>query len=73
NEYLFDGEVRGSILSGRKGDRGFGYDPVFSPTEDSSGRSFAEMTSEEKNRISHRGRALRKLTEHLKNSVLKAA
>ena len=72
NEWLFDGEVKGSILPDRKGERGFGYDPVFAPTEDSAGRSFAEMTSEEKNRISHRGRAIRKLTEHLKHSVLKA-
>jgi XTP/dITP diphosphohydrolase len=74
NEELFDGEVQGIILVTRRGDSGFGYDPVFAPAEDSEERSFAEMTSEEKNRISHRGRALRKLTAHLKQSlVLKTA
>lgn len=73
NEELFDGEVQGNILMTRRGDNGFGYDPVFAPVEDLEGRSFAEMTSGEKNRISHRGRAIRKLTEHLKHSVLKAA
>jgi XTP/dITP diphosphohydrolase len=73
NESLFDGMVKGIILPERQGAQGFGYDPVFAPEEDERGRSFAEMTSEEKNGISHRGRALRRLTQHLKQSVLKVA
>lgn len=67
-ESLFDGEVKGEILTTRRGEKGFGYDPVFKPIEDEAGRSFAEMSPDEKNAISHRGRALRKLTEYLKKS-----
>lgn len=66
DESLFDGEVKGEILESRQGEKGFGYDPVFRPLEDPAKRSFAEMSPEEKNAISHRGRALRKLTDHLK-------
>jgi XTP/dITP diphosphohydrolase len=72
-ESLFDGMVKGVILSHRQGEQGFGYDPVFAPEEDPLNRSFAEMSAEEKNAISHRGRALRKLTQHLKQNVLKLA
>jgi XTP/dITP diphosphohydrolase len=72
-ESLFDGMVKGVILPVRQGVQGFGYDPVFAPEEDRSNRSFAEMSAEEKNAISHRGRALRKLTQHLKQNVLKLA
>jgi XTP/dITP diphosphohydrolase len=72
-ESLFDGMVQGRILPKREGEHGFGYDPVFAPTEDSMQRSFAQMSVEEKNAISHRGRALRKLTRHLKQNVLKLA
>lgn len=63
-ERLFKGEVKGKISHSRHGTGGFGYDPVFIPEE--SGISFAEMTGEEKNKISHRGRAVRQLTEFLK-------
>lgn len=72
-ESLFDGMVKGRILTDRQGSQGFGYDPVFAPEEDAAGRSFAEMTLEEKNTISHRGRAIRKLIQHLKQNVLKLA
>jgi XTP/dITP diphosphohydrolase len=72
-ESLFDGMVKGQILIARRGEHGFGYDPVFAPEEDRENRSFAQMPAEEKNAISHRGRALRKLTQHLKQNVLKLA
>jgi len=64
NEFLVEGEVQGTILCERRGSNGFGYDPIFSPEE--SGVSFAEMTDDEKNAISHRGRATVKLMEILK-------
>ena len=54
-----EGEVRGAITEEKRGEGGFGYDPLFRPDE--SEKTFAEMTPEEKNRISHRGRALREL------------
>ncbi len=58
-EYLFEGEVQGEILKAKKGAQGFGYDPVFQPTGYSN--SFAELDSSEKNAISHRGNAVKKL------------
>lgn len=58
-EYLFEGEVKGRIAKTCSGKAGFGYDPVFVPQ--GSSLSFAEMAAEEKNRISHRGRAMAKL------------
>ena len=61
-EYLFEGEVRGKIAEENHGAAGFGYDPIFVP--EGSALSFAEMAPEEKNRISHRGRAMQKLAEH---------
>ena len=63
-EYLFEGIVEGEILRERQGEKGFGYDSVFRP--EGLDRSFAEMSSEEKHQISHRGRAVRKLVEFLK-------
>ena len=62
-EYLFEGVVEGRILEERTGTDGFGYDPIFAPTE--AGVSFAQMGPEEKNRISHRGRAIQKLVAFL--------
>lgn len=59
SEYLFEGEVRGRISDGRSGAGGFGYDPIFVP--EGYDVSFAEMSAQEKNRISHRGRAVEKL------------
>lgn len=64
-EYLFEGRVDGEILTAPQGIAGFGYDPVFRP--EGFDRSFAEMTMEEKNNISHRGQATRKLCEFLKS------
>lgn len=55
-EYIFRGEVRGSITTSEAGDGGFGYDPIFCP--EGYDITFAEMSDEEKNRISHRGRAV---------------
>lgn len=64
-EYLFEGVINGTITTERHGTEGFGYDPVFLP--DGYDRTFAEMTLEEKNPISHRGRAIAKLIAFLKN------
>jgi len=57
NVHEFAGEVAGSITEEGRGAGGFGYDPVFVPAE-GDGRTFAEMSGEEKNRISHRARAV---------------
>ena len=62
-EYLFEGIVRGYITSERFGEGGFGYDPVFVP--EGEVMTFAEMSAEAKNAISHRGRAMAKLAEWL--------
>lgn len=62
-EYLFEGIVRGNITLEEQGDGGFGYDPLF--VAEGCEQSFAEISAEEKNKISHRGRAVRKLAEFL--------
>ena len=62
--YTFEGDVKGRILTGRRGSDGFGYDSIFEP-EGGDGLTFAEMTHEQKNAISHRGRAVRKLVDFL--------
>lgn len=62
-EYLFEGKVEGTILTENHGNKGFGYDPVFLP--DGYDRSFAEMAPDEKNSISHRGRATEALVQFL--------
>lgn len=62
-EYLFEGIVYGRIAEAESGAEGFGYDPLFVP--DGFDRTFAEMSAEEKNAVSHRGRAVRKLAEFL--------
>ena len=59
---LFKGEVRGEITKDRRGSGGFGYDPVFLP--EGYDQTFAEMTLEMKNRISHRALALNKLANY---------
>ncbi len=61
----FEGSTFGRILDERRGEHGFGYDPVFLP--DGYKLTFAEMTMEEKNRISHRAKAIKKLVEHIFN------
>jgi XTP/dITP diphosphohydrolase len=58
------GTVEGVITRETRGDGGFGYDPVFQPVE-GDGRTFAEMTAEEKHALSHRGRAFRALAARL--------
>lgn len=63
---FFEGTVEGEIECRPSGTDGFGYDPIFRP--EGSDRTFAEMTSEEKNSISHRGRATSKLIDYLKNN-----
>ena len=63
-EYLFEGVVRGEISTSERGEGGFGYDPLFVP--EGYDKTFAELSAEEKNAISHRGRAVRKLAEFLR-------
>ncbi len=62
-EYFFEGEVKGEMLTERTGTEGFGYDPIFRP--EGHDRSFAQMTMDEKNAISHRGLAVEKLIRFL--------
>lgn len=59
DEYFFEGICPGKIINERKGDNGFGYDPVFIP--DRSDKTFAEMAMVEKNKFSHRKKAMEKL------------
>ncbi|MDD7915939.1 non-canonical purine NTP diphosphatase [Polaribacter ponticola] len=63
NQYLFEGICKGEILTKKQGVKGFGYDPIFKPEGYTT--SFAEMSSEEKNTISHRGIAVQKLVAFL--------
>lgn len=63
-QYLFTGTVAGVITTEKKGTLGFGYDPVFRP--ENQDKTFAEMEVEEKNRMSHRGRAVAGLIDFLK-------
>ncbi len=62
---IFEGRVDGTIIHEKRGERGFGFDPIFCPTE-GDGRTFAEMSSEEKSTLSHRGKSFRKLATWLK-------
>lgn len=64
-EFFFEGAVEGMILKEKSGSQGFGYDPIFLP--EGFERSFANMSVAEKNQISHRGRAIRKLVDHLES------
>jgi len=65
-ERVFFGECRGRLAAERRGSRGFGYDPVFVPDEDGQGRTMSELSDEEKDRISHRGRAVRAFVRWLR-------
>ena len=67
--HLFEGRVDGKIIEEPRGTAGFGYDPVFMP--DGYNQTFAEMGDEVKNSISHRGRAMRKLIDFLKDRTVK--
>jgi len=60
-----EGKVEGEIIFEEKGDKGFGYDSIFLCHE--TGKTFAEMSSEKKHKISHRGRAFKKMIEKLRN------
>ncbi|MGA1052283.1 MAG: RdgB/HAM1 family non-canonical purine NTP pyrophosphatase [Ilumatobacteraceae bacterium] len=60
SEVIVDGVCDGTIAAAERGDRGFGYDSLFVP-DDGDGRTFAEMTEDEKHAVSHRGRAFRNL------------
>lgn len=60
---FFKGRADGTVVSEPKGEHGFGYDPIFIP--DGENRTFAEMQTEDKNRLSHRGKSLKKLVEYL--------
>lgn len=62
-EHLFEGSIEGNITLQQSGSKGFGYDPIFVP--EGYGISFAEMAPEEKNRISHRAKAMQKLISFL--------
>lgn len=66
-EYFFEGTINGHITEKRSGDEGFGYDPIFIPA--GYYQTFAEMTFEQKNMISHRSIALKKMLRFLKLST----
>lgn len=61
----FTGICKGAIISTQKGDKGFGYDPIFKPSD--SSHTFAELSLEEKNKIGHRGKAVTQLVAFLNN------
>jgi XTP/dITP diphosphohydrolase len=65
-EYIFEGIVEGTISAIPRGEGGFGYDPVFIPEGES--RTFAQMSLEEKNNMSHRGKAIAALKKFLEQS-----
>lgn len=64
-QFFFEGAIEGTIIHHRRGSKGFGYDPIFIPN--GYDKSFAEMSSQEKNLISHRSIAVGKMAEYLKN------
>lgn len=64
-QHIFEGICKGQILTEKKGESGFGYDPIFQP--DGFEQSFAEMSSSQKGKISHRGLAVQKLIQFLKD------
>lgn len=66
-EELFEGVCNGVITNEPKGEKGFGYDPVFRP--DGYSETFAELSAEVKNRISHRGKALEKFVDWIQGRV----
>jgi XTP/dITP diphosphohydrolase len=66
-ERLFEGSCSGVMASEARGERGFGYDPVFVPDDHRDGRTMAELTDSEKDAISHRGRAARQLLAWLQS------
>ena len=67
DQHIFEGIVNGQIISEKRGENGFGYDPIFIPENEI--RTFAEMELDEKNKYSHRARALEKMIEFLKKNA----
>ena len=65
--YQFTGIVRGKIITEKRGEEGFGYDPIFIP--EGEDKTFAEMSAAEKNAISHRSIAVKKLLTYLRSSI----
>jgi len=70
---LFEGRCRGRLAQRPRGDRGFGYDPAFLPDDGPAGLTMAELTDQEKDAISHRGRAARALLAWLEEHAAEAA
>ncbi|MDX1652009.1 MAG: RdgB/HAM1 family non-canonical purine NTP pyrophosphatase [Brumimicrobium sp.] len=66
-EYFFEGTIDGKIRDQKSGNNGFGYDPIFEP--ESCGKTFAEMSLEEKNSMSHRSRAIQKMAKFFIDQV----
>ena len=64
SEYIFEGICKGEIISEKRGEKGFGYDPVFVP--EGYDETFAELSSQQKNDISHRGKAMQAFLTYLK-------
>jgi XTP/dITP diphosphohydrolase len=67
-DFFFEGEVHGKVSNTIRGSGGFGFDPIFLPN-DIPDKTFAELSTEEKNKISHRGKAWRKFVAFLKASI----
>lgn len=65
--HLFEGKVTGEIITTKKGEQGFGYDPIFIPEH--QGKTFAEMTLAEKSKFSHRARAFEKMIAFLNSKA----
>lgn len=65
--YYFEGICEGTIITEKRGEEGFGYDPIFIPT--GYDQTFGEIPSDIKNRISHRGKAVRKMVDFLKEKI----
>lgn len=65
--YCFEGQIEGYIIDKPRGEAGFGYDPIFVP--EGYNKTFAEMGADEKNRISHRAKAVKKLTEFFQKQI----
>ena len=72
-ESLFEGRCSGTMAEAPRGTGGFGYDPIFVPDDRDDGRTMAELTPDEKDAISHRGRAARALREWLAQTGREAA
>jgi XTP/dITP diphosphohydrolase len=64
-EHIFEGEIKGKIIENMSGENGFGYDPIFVP--EGYEETFAELSSEVKNTISHRARAMEKFLSYINN------